>query len=276
MDHLSFHSCPNQYIKDCLKMSISVKNKMQTLFPDNKKPQESTLPDIDIHYLYLIDYLCKLMESCDPGVFIDKCASLMASYHYNIPLFSDEILKEFSEYHNVPVMLRCLMCYCTWCDLCVILKLLETYDCQDGVKLLQKFKHTIDFTKPITKYPITTTDPPVIVSEKSPYTVMVVKYEPVNFPLSLKHIEMIKSLITEICEITYISCQFLATANDFQEFYWLIPKSVALLIVDKIQKNSSYLYKSGIKELLIYPGNNLVSTSDLSTDEKVRYVPIHK
>ena len=274
INNSSFHVFQDQYVKGYLKMNNLVKNKMQTLVSNNKKLQESTLPDVNIHYLYLIDNLCKLLESCDPGVFIDKCASLMASYHYNISLFNDKVLKEFGECHNVPVMLRYLMCYCTWCDLSVVLKLLEICDYPDGVRLLQKFKHIVDYTKPITQYPITNPDSLMIPSENSPYTVMVTKYESVNFPLSLRQIEMIKSLITEKCEITFISCQFLSTANGFQDFYWLIPKNVGQFIVDKVQKSSSYLHEIGMKELSIYPyndGDNRKFVFVTGSTVKVRY-----
>ena len=279
MDHLSFHPYPDQYVKSCLKINVLIKHKIRTLLLDHKKLQGSKLPDVYIHYLCLINNLCKVMESCDPGVFIDKCASLMASYNYNVPLFSDEVLKDFSEYHNVPAMLRYLMCYCTWCDLSIVLKLFEICDYPEGVRLLQKFRHMIDYTKPITQYPASNPDSLMIPLENSPYTVMVTKYrhELINSALSLRHIEMIKLLITEKCEITFISCQFLATANDSQNFHWLVPKSVAPLIVDKIQENNSYLYKSGIKELFIYPyitGNNRKFSliTDLSNIEKVRYL----
>ena len=255
-------------------MNFSVKYKIQPLLPDCKEPKES---DANILYLYLIDNLCKLMESCDPGVFIDKCASLMASYNYYVTLFRDEVLKEFGHYHNAPIMLRCLMCYCTWCDLSVVLKLLETCDYLDGVRLLQNFKLSIDFTKSIMEYPISNPESLMIPSESSPYTVMNITYKLVYSSLSLKHIEVIKSLITEKCEITFISCQFLVTTNDNQVFYWLIPKSVAPLIVDKVQEHSSYFHKCGIKKLCIYPyitgGNKkllLIITPMDSNIKKVR------
>ena len=274
-DYSSFHPSLGQYVKGCLKINLSVK--IQPILPDYKEPKKAELLDVNIHYLYLIDDLCKLIESCDPGVFIDKCASLMASYNFNITLYSDEVLKEFGEYHNVPVMLRHLMCYCTWCDLSVVLKLLEICDCLDGVRLLQNFKRMIDFTKPIMEYPISNPDSLMIPSESSPYTVMVTKYELVNSPLSLKHIEVIKSLITEKCEITFISCQFLATTNNSQVFHWLIPKSVAPLIVNKFQEHSNYMHKSGIKELCIYPyttGDNRKTSliTALSTDSNIENV----
>ena len=247
---MSIHPFLDQYVKDYLKLNLSVKNKTQLLLPDCK---ESKSPDINIQYLCLIDSLCKLMESCDPGVFIDKCASLMTSYIYNIPLFSDETLKDYDGYHNVSVMLRYLMCYFSWCDLSVVLKLLEICDYPKGVRLLQKFKHQIDFTKPITEYPIFTVDSLMIPSESSPYTVMAIHYELEHFSLSLRNIEMLKSLITEKYEISFISCQFLGISNNSQVFHWLIPKSVAALIVSKVRESYNYLLKNGIKKLFIYP-----------------------
>ena len=123
------------------------------------------------------------------------------------------------------------MCYFSWCDLSIVLKLLEIC----GVKLLQEFKYQIYFTKPITEYPISCQDSLMIPS--SPYTVMVTHYELKYSSLSLKHVEIVKSLITEKCEITFISCQFLATAFDSKLFYWLIPKSAMSLIVNKVQEN---------------------------------------
>ena len=247
------------------------------MLPDYKELHKSKLPDVDIHYLYLITNLCKLIESCDPGVFIDKCASLMASYKYNIPLFSGETLKKFSEYHHAPVMLRYLLCYCTWCDLSIVIKFFEICDYPEGIKLLQKFKHMIDFTEPITEYSVSNPESLMTPSINSPHTVMVTKYEPVNCLLSLKHIEMLKSLITEKCEITFISCQFLAAANDFQEFYWLIPKSVVPLLMERIQENTRYLHIIGLKDLSVYPcitndnKRNLLFT-DLSTDSNIERV----
>ena len=273
INHSLFNPCLDQYVKGCLKMNLSVKNKIQPLLPvaNCSKPKPS---DIDVQYLYLIDSLCKLMESCDPGVFIDKCASLMASYIHNIPLFSDETLKDFSEYHNASVMLRYLMCYFSWCDLSVILKLLEICDYPDGVRLLQKFKHQIDFTKPIVMYLTINPDSLVIPSESSSYTVMVTQYELEHISLSLKHIEVIKSLLTEKCEITYISCQFLAIANDSNIFHWLIPKNVMSLLMSKVQENYSYLHKNGIKKVSIYPSSTSEFSlyAEVSTDSDVEKV----
>ena len=253
MDHSSFHPCLDQYVKDCLNMNLSVKNKRLLSLPDTK------LPDVNIQYLYFIDELCKLMESCDPAVFIEKCANLMASNHHNITLFSDKVLKEFGEFHNASVMLRYLMCYCTWCDLSMIQKLLEACGYPDGVKLLENFKNQI---RPIAVYSIPSSHSLMIPSDASLYTVMATQYEFDCSPLSLKHITEIKLLITESCEITPISCQFLAINDDSQNFHWLIPKNVVPLIVSKVRENWNYLFKHGIKNISIYPNSESFFASD--------------
>ena len=271
IDHKPFHPYLDQYVKNCLKMNLSIKSIMQPVLPDHK---ELKLPDVNIQYLCLIDDLCKLMESCDPGVFIDKCGSLMASYSLNISLFSDEVLKEFDEHHNASIMLRYLMCYCTWCDLSIVLKLLEICNYPNGIKLLQKFKCMIDFNKSITEYPISFPYSLMTPVDTSHFAVMVTRYEPDFFPIPLKYIEVIKSLITEKCEITFISCQFLGVATDSQAFHWLIPKSVVALIASKVKENCNYLQRNGIKKLFIYPlfANDILSCAAISIDSNVEKV----
>ena len=264
-DHIDhpFHPCVDHYVKSCLKMNLSVKGKMHHLLTDHKELKETKLPDVNIQYLYLIDELCKLMESCDPRVFTDKCASLMASDIHNIPLFSDKVLNYFGQYHNVSIMLRYLMCYFTWCDFSAIQKLLEICGYSDGVGLLENYKLQIEYARPFTEYPIPSPHSLIIPSDASQYTVMATRYELKHTPLSLRHIEIIKSPITECCEITPIGCQFLAIkAVDYQIFHWLIPKSVTPLIVRKAQENCSYLHKHGIKDIYIFPSFESFFTYD--------------
>ena len=255
-DYQTDHSL-SQYVNSCLNMNLSLKSKMH-----HSHYKEFISPDISIQYLHLIDGLCKLMESCDPLVFIDKCASLMASDSHNIALFSDDLLKDFRKYDNVSVTLRYLMCYFTWYDLSVVQKLLEICNHPDCMKLLEEFKHQVEFTKPITEYPIFNPNSLMIPSDASLYTLMATQYEPEHSPLSFKHVEEVKSLITKTCEITSISCQFLAKANDLQVFYWLIPKIIVPLMVSKVQHNCDYLQRSGITELSFYPTSTFFTSGN--------------
>ena len=269
IDHL-FHPCLDYNVKVCLKMNLLVIGKMQYLLTDHKELKQTKLPDVNIKYMYLIDKLCKLMESCDPGVFTKKCAGIMTSDTHNIPLFSDKVLKDFGEYHNVSIMLRYLMCYFTWCDLSVIQQLLETCGYPDGVRLLNNFKHHI--IRSFTRYPIPNPHSLMMPSYPSPYSVMSTWYEPEHSPLSLRHIEVVKSMITKICEVTP---QFLAMTVDCQVFHWLIPKSIVPLVVRKAQENYSYLHNYGIKDMSISSPSESVFASDnvtlslFSSDPKV-------
>ena len=280
-DHIiySLHPCIDHYVKSCLKMNISVKGKKQHLLTEHIELKETKLPDVNIQYFYLIDELCKLMESCNPGVFTDKCAGLMASDIHNIPLFSDKVIKDFGKYHNVSIMLRYLMCYFSWCDLSVIQQLLKTCGYPDGVRLLNKFKHQIYYTRQFTEYPIPSPHSVMIPSDASPYTVMAIWYKPEHFSLSLRHIEVVKSVITESCEVTPICCQFLATKTvDYQIFHWLIPKSVVSLMVRKAQENCSYLRKHGIQAMSVFKTSEAVFTDDkillFSADSDVNKVDL--
>ena len=240
-------------------MNLSVKGKMQNFLTDQEEIKQTKVPDVNIKYLNLVDELCKLMDSCDPKVFTDKCAGLMASEIHNIPLFSDKVLKNLGEYHNVSIMLRYLMCYFTWYDLSVIQQLLETCGYSDGVKLLKKF-HLI--FRSFTEHVIPTPHPLMIPSDASPYTIMATQYELEHSPLSLRDIEAAKSLITEIGEMTPLCCQFLAINVDHQIFYWLIPKNVTPVIVRKVQENCIYLHNNGVKDMFIFPNSGSFFTDN--------------
>ena len=266
-DHSFSHFFLDYYINICLKMNVSVKKQVQPLLL-----MQNILLVADYNtkilinrYLYLVDNLCKLMESCDPGVFLDKCSNLMASDAHNIPLFSSDFLKEIDDYCDVSVMLRYLMCYFTWCDLSTVVELLKTCNYPGGVEMLQKFNDWVKVTEPA-NYHVFIPESLMIPSGSSTYTVMVILTEMITIPWN---IERIKLKLYRICKITLIACQFLGMDYDSKVLYWLIPKSVASLILSKAQENWEDLYIYGIRKLSIY-GYELSLPEVLST-QKVRY-----
>ena len=270
-NHSFSHFFLDRYVNSCLKMNVSVKKQVQRSLPMqnilsadyNTKILTSTIN----RYLYVVDNLCKLMESCDPGVFLDKCSSFMASDVHNIPLFSSDFLKELDDYRDVSIMLRYLMCYFTWRDLSIVMELLKIRDFPGGVKLLQKFSDLVKFTEPA-NYHVFIPESLMVPSRSSTYTLMV-NFTEIIF--NAWDIEMIKLEICRICEITFIACHFLGTPyyNSKVFLYWLIPKSVALLILSKAQQNWKHLYNCRIRKLSIY-GYKLSLPEVLST-QKVRY-----
>jgi len=255
----------DSFVNSCLKMNVSVKKQVQPLLP----MQNILLSDdYNTQYLYFVDNLCKLMESCDPGVVLDKCSSLMASDVHNIPLFSSDFLKEINDYRDVSVMLRYLMCYFTWCDLSAVMELFKLFNYPSGIKLLLKFNRRVG-SIPFANYSIIIPESLMVPSGSSTYTVMVIFISFTEIKFIPYDITKIKLMICRICEII-IACQFLGM--DYYNstvLYWLIPKSVASLILSKAQENWGYLYDHGIRKLSIY-GYELSLPGVLST-QKVRY-----
>ena len=220
--------------------------------------------NVDVQYLYLMDTLCKLLESHDPRVFIDKCASLMASDTHNITLFSKRFIKQLSEQNNTAIILKNLFCYSSWCDHLVIKKLLEICDFSEGQRLLEQFESQIDFTLPITHFPISVPSSHMIPSESSDYTVMTTQCVQEHSLLSLEHIRVVKSLITGITDMNDTCCQFLAKRDNPVMLFWLIPRITVSLISTKMQEKYNHLHESGITEILFHPIIASPNTTNLS------------
>ena len=100
------------------------------------------------------------------------------------------------------------MCCCSRCDLSVVLRLEKFVIIQ--MAWLLKFKHMFDFTSPLQSIPFPFPNSLLMPSDASHFTVMVTTYEPeFFFPISLKHIEVIKIIINRKMDHKYIF-QFLA------------------------------------------------------------------
>ena len=87
-------------------MNIFMKQKFLTS-PDSKEltdVKRSNSLNVNIQYLHLMDVIYKLLESHDPSLFVQKCASLMASNTHNIALFSSNFLQQLNGY-----MVTCLL-----------------------------------------------------------------------------------------------------------------------------------------------------------------------
>jgi len=254
-------------INNFLGMNISIQSERQqfvTLPGYDEVIKKFDPSNVDIQYLYLMDTLCKLLESHDPRVFIDRCASLMASDTHNITLFSDEFIKKLNECGNTAVMLKSIMCYSTWCDHSVLKKLLqgsESCDFSEGLRLLEQFENQIDFTLPIIHFPISVPSSHMIPSESSDCTVMITQCLQEHSLLSLEHIRVVKSLITEITDMNDTCCQFLAKKDKPFILFWLVPRSVVSFINTKLQDSYDHLYENGITEVAFYPK---VTNSDVN------------
>jgi len=208
-------------------------------------PPKSVKLTSNVHclYLQLLDSISKLLGSCDPQVFVESCANLMASDIHRISLFSTEFLDDLSECHTTTEMVRHLLVYSTWCDYSLVEKLVEVYNYTKGFELLKSFRNQITFVEDYS-FPIPCNL--MVPSSSSAYTIMTTQC------VSFQSINVVKSLITIQFEITDLSCLLLAATNEPVILYWLIPKTVVSHIATKIHQISQFLWNEGISEVAVY------------------------
>ena len=205
------------------------------------------LPNVNHLYLQFVDSLSKLLGSCNPNVFIEKCANLKASEIHNISLFTTEFLEDLSKCNTTAEMVRHLLVYSSWCNYSLAKKLIEACSCSKGFELLEQFRKQIAFDKTNEDYSYPIPCDLMVPSRSSTYTIMTTQCE------SIHYIDAIQSLLTALFEITDLSCLLLARINDPVILYWLIPKTIVFLITTKVHQFSQYLWEESISEVAVYP-----------------------
>ena len=208
-------------------------------------------------YLHLIDQLGELLQSYDYKMMMEQCRSLMASEHNDIKLFASYQLETLSQYDNAMLLRK--LCIFSWSN-CSILRTLISC-CNEGIKLLDKFKCSLDPSQLIASYPIPLFSADMIPSDTSTYTILAVRYKVELYESSLQYVYDVQSVMIEKCDITQHCLQLLAVRNDPTMFYWTIPKCVVDLINTNVPLHSEYLYSRGIMEVMVYP-DILLTTGD--------------
>jgi len=202
-------------------------------------------------YCYLFDELVSLLQSCKVETMINILTSLKASDTYNIPLFSTEYITHLNSFTNTAVLLRALFPYTNWCDHSIIRELVR--GCPEAEGVLDEFESHIDPALLITDYPIPVYSSMMIPNKLGTHTVMAVVYNKELSSLSLQCVDVVKSIIVQKFSITKHGCLLLAVGDcGVAILYWLIPKSVTAVIIEKAREYSDELSTSGILEVAIY------------------------
>ena len=206
-------------------------------------------------FLYLIDQICKLLQKHRLEI-IQQCKSLNASDIHEISLFSADQIIKLSECSNLFVKLCPIF---TWSNHSV-LKTLSICS-SDAIKLLDKFKSSLDPLQPITSYPVPHLSSSMIPTDTSSYTILAIRCDKELYQCTLQYVYDVQSVMVERCDITQHCLQLLAVRNDPTMLYWTFSKCVVDLINTNIPLNSDYLYSRGILEVLVYP-DLLLTTGD--------------
>ncbi|XP_065903620.1 uncharacterized protein [Dysidea avara] len=253
------------------KLKCSSAKKWPPIFPDKDIADKFKYIDpcnLMLKYLDLFDALVELLQA---RKVTDALREIMASDIHGISIFNAEFVEILTKGTNTISLLRILFPYTNWHDHSIIRELVEVCDCPEGVKLLDEFDSRIDVSLPITSYPIPAPSNLMIPDESSTHTVMAVRCEQQLSSLSLQHTEVVKSLMMNTFGITKHACILLAVANHSSAmFFWLIPKSVGLIITNEVREHSGFLHDNGLLEVAIFP-NFSFSTGSISRVWKTVY-----
>jgi len=202
-------------------------------------------------FLYLIDKVRELLQSCDPEVLMETCRNLMASNVHKINLFSDEYVEKLSRYTSVQSLVWELTASSTWSDHSVLRMLANS--CEEATKLLDDFDSRLDPMQPLITYDVPSyLIPNMVPSEKSAYTLLAVRLDEGHSQSYLQFVYKAQSLLMDKCDLTQHCFQLLAVKHNPTVIYWTIPKCVSSLISPRESYSSEDLFEKGILELSVY------------------------
>ena len=152
-------------------------------------------------FLYLIDKVRKLLQSCDPEVLMETCRNLMASDVHKINLFSDEYVEKLSRYTSVQSLVWELTSYSTWSDHSVLRMLAGCSE--KATKVLDGFESKLDPFLPIKCYgtPLYLFSS-AVPTENSVYTMLAVRLANCPEQPSLQFVYNTRTLLMDKCDIT--------------------------------------------------------------------------
>ena len=221
-----------------------------------------------VAFLHLLGILNNLLQSVHPSVLVSKCSELLISETHKISLFSTDELNMLNQYSQTSMLMKILRVHWTWYDHSILKTLLEVSNVHNAMKLLEDFESHIDYTLPVTNYPIPAVNHLMIPSRSSKYTVLATTYDcdtTIRY-LTLQCVTDLKLKMISSFGITEHSVQLLAVNHTPAIFYWMIPKVVVPLVSIRstVQKHLNMLKSSGITEVAIYPNSMFVMDHDLT------------
>ena len=219
-------------------------------------------------FMHLLGMLTNLLQSINPSVLVSKCYGLFASDSHKIALFSNDELNLLDQCSQISMLIKRLRGHWTWYDHSILKALLEASNSHDAMKLLDDFESFIDYTLPVTDYPIPTVNHLMIPERSSKYTVLATTYESDTTIrcLTLQSVTDLKMKMISNFGITVHSVQLLAVNHFPIIFYWLIPRAVVPLLSmrSSVQKHLSQLKSAGITEVAVYPNSMFVMDHNLT------------
>jgi len=236
-----------------------------------KRPIPYEHPGIQKHYkassvnaafLDMVMQLEDMLQSSSSQKVYEQCQSLMASHEHDIALFSNEYLNSLKACSFVPTIIQKLSPFFKWSDHSVLSAVVKACNNPEAMMLLQQFDAQVDFSLPVTEYPVPQPVPTMAPYGISTQTVLTVKLNSDLSKFPLQQVIELRCLIQKAFQITEHSLQLMAAKSSSTILYWMIPKCVSHLISSKIMQDAS-LHVGKVEEVSVYPGTLFVNASKL-------------
>ena len=207
---------------------------------------------VHIAFLFLIDQVSELLQSCDVKKLVERCGNIMASNQQNIKLFPGDQIEKLNECSDTLSLLWSLNCFLTWSNHS-ILRVLLTESSSEALQLLDKFDSSLVPKQSAASYPIPYFSSDMIPDDTSTHTILAIRCDQELYEVTLQYVYDMQSLIVDKCSITQHCLQLLAIRSDPTVIYWTIPKCAINIISSQVTENSEHLYSKGVLEVLVYP-----------------------
>ena len=210
-----------------------------------------------MRFYNLVDLFLKLLSATDITVcnITKECRHLMASKKHGILLFGEKTLEKLNTCKSYFLLKIILLPYMTWFDHSLLKHLVLASESEVAVNLLEEFQLSIDFTQPITSYPIPTPSQLIIPLATSGHTLVATKHIQCYGDIKLEEVNRIKLVLIKMWQITEYSIQLVAIDQSLFYLYWLIPKSLVSLIEEQISFDEiqNELLEEGVIMATIFP-----------------------
>ena len=204
-------------------------------------------------FLEVIEGLVAHIHTVDIEFLANKCCTLMASNIHSIKLFTDSFVKKLFKCSNLNLLKLYLLPFNTWFDNTILRELATSYENTDLLKQFCKYVSVIDETQLIMSYPIPTYSQLIIPLDDSEYTIVAIKTFRNCSELVLRDVKDIKELLISYWELTAHAIYLAAIDYPHNLIYWMIPKQVKQLVVDKLNKGFYELWQRGIFMAMLLP-----------------------
>jgi len=216
------------------------------------------ISNIHLQFLDLVDLLILHLSTTNVLALnlIESFSSLMASNVKKIPYFSKIFIDRLMNIESYFMLKMIMLPYMSWFNHSILKHVVLASNSEMTVQLLKQFNSVIDYTQPITSYPIPSPFQLMIPLNDSDYTLVATKCDCDFEEVTLQRIVDMKALLVEKWEITEHALQLVAAHIKQRILYWMIPKCVVSIVENKIYSSlQCEFFGEGIILNSIFPAN---------------------